>query len=254
MLPRFAEKSVDQLVWRVRIAALRRRGGVRIALASFPRSGNTWFRFLIEQATGEQTGIAAARRTGRILPRDGDGVVIKTHQTDSHRYTHAIHLVRSPFDAFDSFYDWKAATGWDWKFGEVSWEDFVRIMAPRWRHHTRHWLRASASPYLVRYEDCHRDPFSEFTRLFEWMARPVPPDKLREAIAAASFDRLRSSQSEVTPIATKFFRRGQVNRGLDRFSPAQREWMLQTCGEELKACGYDFSAAAHVHPPSAALQ
>jgi hypothetical protein len=253
LLPRFAERSLDRLLWRVRLATVRRRGGVRMALASFPRSGNTWFRFLIEHATGEHTGIAAGRRPGRILPREEDGVVIKTHRRDSHRYTHVIHLVRNPFDAFDSFYDWKAATGWDWKYGDVSWDDFVRIMAPRWRDHTRHWLRAPASRYLIRYEDCHRDPFVEFTRLCEWMDRPIPPEKLREAIAAASFDRLRSTQSEVTPIASQFFRRGQVNRGAQRFSEAQRKWVVRVCRDELQACGY-LELAAEECPPPAAVQ
>ena len=32
-------------------------------------------------------------------------VAIKTHALDSYRYTHAIHLVRSPFDVLDSFDD-----------------------------------------------------------------------------------------------------------------------------------------------------
>src|SRR5687768_1117494 len=94
-LPRTAH-VVKRVEWRLRLINLRLLGKRRVALASFPRSGNTWFRFLLESATGELTGNTSQH--ARILPRGNDGLVIKTHQRDSHRYTHGIHLVRNPFD------------------------------------------------------------------------------------------------------------------------------------------------------------
>jgi hypothetical protein len=43
-----------------------------------------WFRFLLEAATGEATGIAGDK-PARVLQRGADGIVIKTHRRDSHR-------------------------------------------------------------------------------------------------------------------------------------------------------------------------
>src|SRR5687768_14503745 len=87
-----AASAFDRLQWRVRLTNVRRRGEQRVALASFPRSGNTWLRFFLEAATGELTGNASDGEQ-RVLQRAKDGVAIKTHRRDSYRYTHAIHLV-----------------------------------------------------------------------------------------------------------------------------------------------------------------
>lgn len=238
-----AHKIVDRLAWRVRLARIRLRGGRRVALASFPRSGSTWFRFFLEAATGEQTGIAGARMA-RVLPRGGDGLVIKTHARDSHRYTHAIHLVRNPFDVIDSYFDWKQSLGWAWKHGEVSWDEFVRLAAPKWRDHTRHWLDAPIPVYRVRYEDCRRDAAAEFSKLVAWLGYPVSEEALSRALEATSFDTLKKQQSTDTPLGKQFFRRGTVGKGVQRFSPEQRLFVVRSCSPEMSRCGYSAGAAS----------
>src|SRR5687767_10422806 len=165
-------RALDRLRWRVKLRSLQTRGEQRVALASFPRSGNTWLRFMLEAATGELTG-NASEREARVLQRAKDGLVIKTHRRDSYRYTHAIHLVRSPFDVVDSFFDWKRSVGWTGKYGEESWPDFVRRVIPLWALHTRHWLDTRTPTFLIRYEDCLRQPGSEFRSLLNWLDRPV---------------------------------------------------------------------------------
>lgn len=240
-------KALEHVRWRARLFLLSQRGGRRVALASFPRSGNTWFRFLLENATGEHTGNASSKPS-RILPRSGDGIVIKTHRKDSFRYTHAIHLVRNPFDVIDSFYDWKASLGWEWKYGELSWDDFVQLTLPLWRAHTRHWLDARPARFLVRYEDCVRDPVGQFGALLTWLGRPVSEEQLREAVERTSFDRLRKQQAEVSAVGERFFRRGRAQKGIERFSDAQRAYVLDFAARELARCGYDSVAA----PPQSA--
>ena len=234
---RKASRALNRLEWRLRLANLRARGGQRVALASFPRSGNTWFRFLLESATGEQTGTSGTR-AARILPRGKDGVVIKTHQRDSHRYTHAIHLVRNPFDVIDSYYDWKASCGWRWKHGETDWESFVKLAVPMWSRHTRHWLEASPRIFRVRYEDCLSDPTRQFRALLDWLERPVSDEALQTAIQSSSFDELKRKQSTDSAMAAKFFRRGKAAKGIERFSPEQRRWVLTRARGEIEACGY----------------
>lgn len=233
-----ARRLSQQLGWRFRLFVLSQRGRRRVALASFPRSGNTWFRFLLEAATGELTG-NASDRPSRVLPRTGDGIVIKTHRRDSFRYTHAIHLVRNPFDVIDSYYDWKASLGWQWKYGELSWDDFVRLTVPLWRAHTRHWLHARSRTYLIRYEDCINEPVGQFGALLEWLDRPVADERLREAVERSSFERLKSQQAAKSKVGAQFFRRGRAERGLERFSAAQRDVVLQAAERELQACGYN---------------
>jgi hypothetical protein len=229
---------IDRYRWRLRLRRLQRQGRSRVALASFPRSGNTWFRFLLEAATGEVTGAAGNNQPGRVLPRRGEGIVIKTHFMDCHRYTHGIHLVRNPFDVLDSFYEWKRSLGWDWKYGELSWNEFVDIFAGRWKKHTRHWLDASCEIHRVRYEYCHRDPTTHFSKLLAWLGLSVSNEKLVQAIAATTFDNLKKTQTAESAFGAAFFRRGQVNRGIERFSDSQRRAIIERLRPELMACGY----------------
>jgi hypothetical protein len=228
---------LERTAWRVRLASLRLAGGRRVALASFPRSGSTWLRFFLEAATGEHTGIAG-RHTARILPRGSEGVVIKTHARDSHRYTHAVHLVRNPFDVLDSYFDWKRSLGWSWKYGEVTWEDFLQLAAPKWRDHTRHWLNAAIPVYRVRYEDCRHDAPGEFRKLLCWLGYDISQEALSRAVEATSFHALKSKQAEDTPVAQVFFRRGSVGKGIERFSPEQRNFVVRSCSAEIARCGY----------------
>ena len=91
---------------------------VPVALASFPGSGNTWVRGLLQAATGVCTGAihcdTTLRRSG--FPgesvRSGKTLVIKTHQTDPNYppkhfekradipvYSSAIFIIRNPLNA-----------------------------------------------------------------------------------------------------------------------------------------------------------
>ena len=47
----------------------------------------------------------------RIMPRPRTGIVIKTHELDRDRYARAIHLVRDPHDAIESYYHWRREIG-----------------------------------------------------------------------------------------------------------------------------------------------
>jgi hypothetical protein len=228
---------LDRLEWRVRLTAMRRRGEQRVALASFPRSGNTWLRFMLEAATGELTGNASDREA-RVLRRAKEGLVIKTHRRDSHRYTHAIHLVRSPFDVVDSFFDWKKSLGWAGKHGEQSWNEFVQRIIPVWVLHTRHWLDTSTPGFLIRYEDCLREPAPQFRALLTWLDRAVSEETLHAAIEATSFEQLKRKQSTESPVGGQFFRRGAAAKGIERFSVEQRQWVLAQARRELEQCGY----------------
>jgi hypothetical protein len=111
-------------------------------------------------------------------------------------------------------------------------------MAPRWRAHTRHWLTARPDTFRVRYEDCVRDPFTQFNGLLEWLGRPVSDARLRAAIEETSFDRLKQRQSAQSAVGAQFFRRGKAAKGIERFTPEQRQVVAKIAAREMEACGY----------------
>jgi hypothetical protein len=75
-----------------------------VALASFPGSGNTWLRYLLEQATGIYTGSVYAddvlvehNFTDRIV--NSSVLVVKTHLTNYGTFGKAVLLIRDPMKA-----------------------------------------------------------------------------------------------------------------------------------------------------------
>ena len=98
----------------------RNKGSPIVALVSFHGSGNTWLRYLLEQATGYYTGsIYCDSALKAVFPGEsvasGNVVAVKTHHSDSRdlpkdiqlatgqeKYHKAVVLVRNPFDALIS--------------------------------------------------------------------------------------------------------------------------------------------------------
>lgn len=87
---------------------------VPVALASYPGSGNTWLRGLLEAATGICTGFAFCDISMRVKGFAGENIqsgavlLVKTHAEPhwNHRASNTVHfgsavfLVRNPLDAF----------------------------------------------------------------------------------------------------------------------------------------------------------
>ena len=89
-----------------------------VALASFPGSGNTWLRYLLQQITGIWTGsiyvdpVLAA--TGFIAEGIANNSVlfVKTHQHDKQdmfSFGKAVLVVRDPAEAILSDFNWRNA-------------------------------------------------------------------------------------------------------------------------------------------------
>jgi hypothetical protein len=207
----------------------------RVALASYPRSGNTWVRYLLEAATGETCGSV---HKDRIMPRGSDGIAIKTHKHDSDQYARAIHLVRNPFDAIESHFHWKRDIGGDL---ERQWDAHVNEAVGAWKSHTEHWLAAACPVLRVRYEDLHVDTAGELRRILRFLERRVDPAAMEQAVKAASLESMR----ELHPVfGPRFFRRGQVGASGDAFSDAQRKYVLDALEPLMRLLGYGIPAAA----------
>ena len=201
----------------------------RIALASFPRSGNTWLRFMIEEATGMRSGSVYK---DRIMRRDNDGVVIKTHGLDSVSYTSAIHLLRNPFDVIESFFYWKKNVAGDEK---VCWDKHAEEAIFAWKTHTEHWLQAKYPVFRVRYEDLHTDIANKLNLLLLWLGYNVSPEKLIKVIEKAHFDKMQALNPE---LGDKFFRRGRVGMGQYQFTNEQKLFVIDTLYDLLVLLGY----------------
>ena len=105
-----------------------RKRGV-VALTSFPGSGNTWVRSLLEKSTGICTGSYTCDMSLRYAGFTGEGVqspnvaVVKTHQAVPNwgdvkapvRFSSAIVLVRNPLDALVADWNRYVANGFQFR-------------------------------------------------------------------------------------------------------------------------------------------
>jgi len=185
------------------------------ALVSYPGSGNSWLRYLLDGCTGVFTGsvfldrsLSAAGLLGEDRdPNDGSTIVQKTHHDTLSldvrtRQSYAkltelmfgyrgILLIRSPYDAIRSHWnfwhtlDHKGHAG-PKQFSLRRWKSFVKEGAERWAHLIESWLENSLDYLIVVYEKLQAEPRTELMRIMEYLDLPV--DKARMACVLAHIE------------------------------------------------------------------
>ncbi len=183
-------------------------------LVSYPKSGNTWVRFLLANLihpnqTIDFTNInqmlpapgVLSKRFLRTLPRPR---ILKSHEPFDVRFRKVVYLVRDPRDVAVSEYHFdlkKRYIGAD-----VTLEQFVpRFIAGgtssygSWWKHAASWIAArQGNPafLLVRYEDLLSDALSETAKIAEFLGIQAGPERLQEAIDKSSADRMRKLEKQ----------------------------------------------------------
>ena len=156
-------------------------------LVSYPRSGNTLLRNLLERLSGIVTG--SDNRPDRKLSKDlatihnlvGEGVTRRVHVVKTHyperggsrlQAQRAILLVRNPYDAIDSYWNLNLTnthteTVTDEVYGlhHGTFDDFSRNEMKVWIRFQKFWLDAPIPVLVVRFEDLITDMQKEMSRI-----------------------------------------------------------------------------------------
>jgi hypothetical protein len=198
-------------------------------VVSYPRSGNTWTRFLIANLMfpGENVTFNNIERlipdtssqSNRALKRTPRPRIIKTHQYFDHRYGRMIYIVRDPRDVALSYYDFHR------KYRQISdsypleaWvEDFVggKLISSdwgSWGENVASWLYTRGQNpdfLLLRYEDMIEQTPRELARIAHHLRIEVTPEQLATVIERSSAQRMRELEKleENEWVATKKHRK-----------------------------------------------
>jgi hypothetical protein len=200
-----------------------------VFVVSYPRSGNTWTRFLIANLMYPRENVSFANienlipdtssQSNRALKRTPRPRIIKTHQYFDHRYRKMIYIVRDPRDVALSLYNFQRKYRQipdDYPL-ETSVDDFVRgnlISADwgTWGENVASWVytRSNSTDFLLlRYEDMIAETRRELARIARHLGIEASSDRLQYVINRCSADRMREMEKleEDQWVATKKHRK-----------------------------------------------
>lgn len=207
----------------MRIAADSTKG--IIWLSSYPKSGNTWLRFLLlnlvygrQESSQNLDRLTPDIHKGPVqLPQPGQPkLFVKSHLKMSEtmpllEHTAGfIYVVRNPVDVLLSnlrYYYWRKCVSDDPEIrARLRTEYIAEYIAqrgdPRWQNmgmgswdeHVTGWLTNSRGfpGFLIRYEDLLTDPLPVMRNLCAFLGLGKTTEEIRDAVHNSSFDRIRA--------------------------------------------------------------
>jgi|SRR5271165_815897 len=193
-------------------------------LVSYPRSGNTWTRFLIANLLYPKEPVSFANierlipdceaLSSRYLKSLPSPRCIKSHEYFDHRYRKVLYIVRDPRDVALSYHSFQR------KYRQIADDypisqyvsDFVngRLNSAdwgTWAENVGSWLvrEGQASFLLLRYEDMMADPAAELAKIAPFFHVEPSADLLAVAVERSSAVRMRELERKESSqwVATK---------------------------------------------------
>lgn len=234
-----------------------------VFVASYPKSGITWTRFVLFEllsgmpagfrATNDlMTGIGRHTRGLRLLP--GGGRLIGTHEQYRKDYKRAVYLVRDGRDVVLSEYAFLKAL----EYFHGSLDDYIKTFLftcgsaygyGPWQRNVTSWLDSPIAGtkdlLLVRFEDLRQDPVAWFSRIVEFLGVEADREKIKVAVENNSIQKMREKEDKEpvrVSISGRFVRDGAVRGWVSKLSPEQVALIEEHAGSTLLRLGYPLSS------------
>jgi hypothetical protein len=189
-------------------------------LVSYPKSGNTWARFLIANLMrpNEKIDFSNVNRMipgpevtrNRDLMRTPRPRIIKSHQYFDPRYPRVIYIVRDPRDVVVSQYHFQRKR--HVVADQYPLSEYVgRFVAGQtsyygsWGEHVASWLATRHGRpgfLLLRYEDMVEDPVRELSKVASFLGLSTAPEMIGQAVERSSADRMRTLEKAQAQLFT----------------------------------------------------
>jgi len=181
-------------------------------LTSYPRSGNTWTRFLVGNLLHDEP--VTFLNVERLVPdmyKTADWVmrklprprIMKSHECFDPRYRKVVYIVRDPRDVAFSNYNFEM------KLHSVPEGTPIAEFVPRWvdgvywrrigswADHVQSWLSTRQGQpgfLLLRYEDLQEDPQRELKKVADFVGLQASPERLTRAVELSSAANMRKME------------------------------------------------------------
>jgi hypothetical protein len=241
-------------------------------IVSYPRSGNTWTRFLVANLVHPDQPVTFANierlipdceaMSSRYMKRVARPRIIKSHEYFDPRYKKVIYIVRDPRDVVLSYYDFSR------KYRQINdsypltefVSDFVagRLSSfdwGTWGENVSSWFYTrNGRPefLLLRYEDMLSNTQSELAKVAGFLDIEPTPERLTGAVERSSADRMRSLEATQGDqwVATKnkrsdipFVRTASSGLWREKLPPASIAEIEAAWGPLMRELGYQLTTA-----------
>lgn len=234
------------------------------ALVSYPKSGNTWVRFLIANllSGGVQVNlhqlefyvpdIYSTKRSRFWNELDSDIKVFKSHECFKPEYNKVIYLIRDPRDVCVSYFQYL--------FGKnlpVT-DSFVEKFAMgqvdgfgSWGEHVKSWQAISIykKKLILKYEDMINDVARESVKMIRFLGIELDKNLLNRAITNSSFENLKKIETYKSSIDWRknhlkdsnavFFNKGETSIFLNKLSDKNINIIETAFREQMIDMGYE---------------
>lgn len=207
---------------------VRRSGNTYTVLASFPKSGNTWVRFILANLLtrhGPHPAPIDFHSVHRVVPEytpgtpfyPSDTPVLKTHEPYQPSFSSAVVVLRNPWDTLYSYYRYLTGE----KKEELLLENLVtdpRRGMDAYIRHAHSYLLSPVRLLLLTYERLQEDPLRETEKLADFLQLAPSQEDMAMAVEKSSFGSMRRIETEKgRKFGDKnflFTRKGIVGEGL----------------------------------------
>ncbi len=254
-----------------------------VFLVSYPRSGNTWARFLVGNLLFDEPVTFANVDTlipeiylfpDRILRQCPRPRMLKSHECFDPRYKRVIYIVRDPRDVAVSYYHYaikRNLLSEDYPIAQfiprflAAEFDVQWSWAANWQDHVMSWyrMRQGMPGFLfLHYETLLSETRTELARVSSFIDLDLAPDRLSSAVELSSADRMRDLEktqarewrlTESTRLDRPFVRFASSNNWQNTLPAAAVAQIESAWGPAMQELGYPLSSKPGVRRPELAV-
>ena len=229
-----------------------------VFLVSYPRSGNTWVRFLLANLFKRADEAIDFHNIHEYIPEEGRNNdiintlssprIIKTHSAYKANYPRVIYLVRDGRDVYVSYYHYRLKILPE----GCSFSEFLRMddHSPcLWGDHVESWLSDKgqlSGILIVSYENLLTNPNTELKRMVDFIGIQVTEEEIIQAVHASRFENMREiDQTKGRKYnltgTDEFIRKGIKGEWREQFSQDDIDFFNKREGKILIDLGYEES-------------
>lgn len=215
-----------------------------IFLVSYPKSGNTWLRFLLGNLLYGKVDFTTINElvpdiyisSNKQIEEFEKNRIFKSHERFTSKYSKVVYLHRDPRDVVISYYYWYLKfLKRDIRFDDF-FDDFIKgkVKFGSWDKHYHSWINAAKSNpnniLIINYKDLKNDTQMTFKEILKFCNIGADDSAISEAVRKSSFNEMKNlenSQVEEsflsrTDSKINFVRSGK-SEWRDRLTDAQKE-------------------------------